>query len=321
MDMDQLLFILIGCSVAALLWAAGHVVSTMSLGRKRKLHQRLSVETRSEGQARTNRPLLLQSQSTGLPALLNNLPPVQVLQRRVSQAFPELPLARFLFADAAIGLFSFALAALGSGSTLAGIVIGGVAAYLPFMIVSLKRGKRQRLITQQLPEALDFLSRVLRAGQSFSTGLQMMSEELPNPLAGEFRRCYDQHSLGQPIEDTLRDMALRLESSDVAFFATAVVIQRQSGGDMAEVLSNISHMVRQRLRLQQSVRAKTAEGRFTGYIMVGFPAVMFCLAWMLNPEYGGVLLHTSQGHMLLGTAFGLQMLGLYLIKRITTVKV
>jgi tight adherence protein B len=208
-----------------------------------------------------------------------------------------------------------------SGAAIMAALAGGLLGYLPFFVVAKKRASWQRAVTSQLPEALDFLSRVLRAGQSMSTGLQMMSEELTKPLATEFGRCYDQHGLGQPIEDCLRDMAMRLESQDFAFFVTAVVIQRQSGGDLAEVLGNISTMVRQRLRLQQSVRAKTAEGRFTGYIMVAFPVVMFFLSYALNPERGALMLHTHQGQMLLLAAAGMIAFGLFLIKRITTVTV
>lgn len=318
--MDQLLIILVASAVAAVVWVVAYVLAGMTAGRKRKLHQRLSAETRSDSFSQILRPILLQAQTTGLPRILNQFPPIQAIQRRVAQAFPEMPLARFLLIDAFLGLISLAIGGL-LGGPLPAVVAGGLAGYLPFMVVSIRRNRRQKRITQQLPEALDFLSRVLRAGQSFSTGLQMMSDELPQPLAGEFRRCYDQHSLGQSLEEGLREMALRLDSQDVAFFATAVVIQRQSGGDMAEVLKNISNMIRQRLRLQQSVRAKTAEGRFTGYIMVAFPVVMFLIAWTLNPSYGNVLLQTREGHILLGVAFGLQMLGLFLIKRITTVTV
>ena len=116
-------------------------------------------------------------------------------------------------------------------------------------------------------------------------------------------------------------MTTRIETTDFAFFVTAVLIQRQTGGDLSEVLNNISGMIRQRVRLQQHVKAKTAEGRFTGYILVAFPAVMFVLAFMMNPDYAGVLIHTGTGRMLLGTAFGLQMLGLYAIRKITTVRV
>jgi tight adherence protein B len=116
-------------------------------------------------------------------------------------------------------------------------------------------------------------------------------------------------------------MSKRIESTDFAFFVTAVLIQRQTGGDLSEVLGNISGMIRQRIRLQQHVKAKTAEGRFTGYILSAFPAVMFVISYSLNPEYAGVLIKTNIGLMLLGIAFGLQMLGLFFIKKITTVTV
>jgi tight adherence protein B len=193
--------------------------------------------------------------------------------------------------------------------------------YGPCVWLSNKRARRQRLLVDQLPEALDFLGRILKAGHSLSTGLQMMAEELPQPLATEFRRAYDAHSLGQAMDECLKDMAKRIDSTDFAFFVTAVLIQRQTGGDLSEVLDNISGMIRQRIRLQQHVKAKTAEGRFTGYILAGFPAVMFVIAYSLNPSYAGVLIHTTTGLMLLAVAFGLQIIGLYFIKKITTVAV
>ena len=317
--MDELLFILIAASVGAVVWAGVYAFTSSNAGRRRKIHQRLSIETRSDSEHRAVRPLTLNAQSGG-GSRLNRLPLVPVLRRRLTQAYPDLTLTKFLITSAVAAAFLATMTGL-LGGTPAALVGAAVGGYVPFLVISAKRSRRQRQITRQLPDALDFLSRVLRAGQSFSTGLQMMSEELPPPLSLEFRRCYDQHSLGQPIEDGLRETAMRLESTDFAFFATAVVIQRQSGGDMAEVLHNISNMVRQRLRLQQSVKAKTAEGRFTGYIMLAFPVVMFVITWLLSPERGNVLLHTSEGHWLLGTATGLQLLGLFLIRRITTVRV
>jgi tight adherence protein B len=215
----------------------------------------------------------------------------------------------------------FMVGMLATSNMLIALVSGVLGAYFPFLMLMQKRGRRQRAIAMQLPEALDFLSRVLQAGHSFSTGIQMMSEELPEPLRGEFRRCYEQHSLGQPLEDSLKDMATRIESTDFAFFITAVLIQRQTGGDLSEVLKNISSMIRQRIRLQAHVKAKTAEGRFTGYILVAFPAVMFVLVSFMNPAYAHNLTGTSVGQKMLGVAFGLQMMGLWAIRKLTTVKV
>jgi tight adherence protein B len=149
----------------------------------------------------------------------------------------------------------------------------------------------------------------------------MMADELPKPLSTEFRQCYDQHSLGQSLDDALKDTAGRIDSTDFAFFVTAVLIQRQTGGDLSEVLRNISHMIRQRVRLHQQVKAKTAEGRFTGYIMVAFPVVMFFIVSALSPEYSQILLHTPTGLKMVALAAGLQVAGLFAIHKITSIKV
>jgi tight adherence protein B len=134
------------------------------------------------------------------------------------------------------------------------------------------------------------------------------------------RQCYDAHSLGQPLDQALKETATRIDSSDFAFFITALVVQRQTGGDLSEVLRNISAMIRSRMRLAQHVKAKTAEGRLTGYILVAFPAVMFALCYFQNPTYCGKLLEGT-GRYFLAVAFFLQMLGLWSIRMITTVKV
>ena len=319
--MQQAVVIFIAVAVAGLGWVGMLLVLKAAAGGKARLQDRLSSEVRFKTDDRLSRPLALRQTRSGLPDALNDLPFVQHLQRKVSQGFPETLLAKFLFVQAAFGLTGALAGAVLSGGLGMAMLFGVAGGLLPVLALRSRGAKRKAQIAAQLPEALDFLARVLRSGQSFGTGLQMISDELPQPLAGEFRRCYDQHSLGQPLEDGLRDMATTLNSQDFAFFATAVVIQRQTGGDLAEVLKNISGMIRKRQRLLQTVRAKTAEGRFTGYIMVAFPCIMFVLAYVMNPEYGNVLLHTGTGHGLLMLAGGLCTLGLFLIKRITTIRV
>ena len=319
--MELILIIFIAAAVAGLAWTVIALITNRADADKGKLQERLSSEVNVGIDERSSRPLSLRQARTGLPAFMNGWQAVQLMQRKVSQGYPETPLAKFLMIQAGLAFGALVIGAALSGSLAMGSIFAAVGALLPVFVLNLRRNGRNQKIATQLPEALDFLSRVLRSGQSFSTGMQMISEELPQPLAGEFRRCYDQHSLGQPLEDGLRDMAASLNSQDFAFFATAVIIQRQSGGDLAEVLRNISDMVRKRHRLQQTVKAKTAEGRFTGYIMVAFPGIMFVLAYMMNPDYGNVLLHTGTGHGLLLLAAGLCAFGLFLIKRITTIRV
>jgi tight adherence protein B len=321
--MDGLFLPILFAAVAILMaWGIVCLIQGFAGADKKKLQERLGGDERVDAAISTRRSIVMQQmQSSGLPPGMANAAIFQRLHSTLIQAFPSLSLVRFLAIVGMMAIGFFAIGTVIAGSWIMGLIAGAVGGYLPLFVVNSKRSKRQKLIANQIPDALDFLSRILRAGHSLTTGLQMMGEELPQPIGMEFRRCYDQHSLGQPLEECLKDTSTRIESTDFAFFITAVLIQRQTGGDLSEVLNNISGMIRQRIRLQQHVKAKTAEGRFTGYILVAFPAVMFLIAWSMNPAYAGILLHTTMGMKLLGTAFGLQMLGLWAIRKITTVKV
>lgn len=319
---DLLLPILVAASVATFAWGLVAAVVGLSGGQRRKLQQRLTVDNRQDGTGPNGGlSITVQLEVSGVPEFLARKPYIQRLNRRLVQAYPDRTLGRFLVRCGVYALAAGGMTLLVTTSVPIGLAAGLAAGYVPFLMLNARRAKRQRMIAMQLPDALDFLTRILRAGHSLSTGLQMMGEELPQPLAGEFRRAYDQHSLGLSLEESLREAAARIESGDFAFFVTAVLIQRQTGGDLSEVLRNISGMVRGRVRLGQHVKAKTAEGRFTGYVLVAFPAVMFLISYSMNPNYAGVLINDSGGRVLLGVAVGLQMLGLYAIKKITTVKV
>jgi tight adherence protein B len=315
------LFILVAAAVALLVFGIAMAVVGMVNNEKKKLSQRLGGEGKKAGQ---NLPLSItrnDDETSGASTMLVRWRPFEGLHRIVVQAYPNMNVTLFLCIAGTCAVGMFIIGSALTNNLVIAAVAGVLGAYFPFLMLMQKRSRRQRAIALQLPEALDFLSRILQAGHSFSTGIQMMSEELPEPLRGEFRRCYEQHSLGQPLEDTLKEMATRIESTDFAFFITATLIQRQTGGDLSEVLKNISNMVRQRIRLAQHVKAKTAEGRFTGYILVAFPAVMFVLVAFMNPGYAHNLTGTSVGQKMLGVAFGLQLMGLYAIRKLTTVKV
>jgi tight adherence protein B len=326
--MESLLLPILVAGVVALLAYTAAQIFAPSQDRK-KLNERLSGQSRdaatprgsSSSSSLQQQRSIVQAQATGMDASLIRFAVFRSMHKTLLQSYPDLKLVRLLqmMAGAAAGVS--VLIFLLSGSLLVAGVAALLACWTPVAVVTAKRNRRQRLLAGQLPEALDFLGRILKAGHSFSTGLQMMGTELPEPLAAEFRRGYDQHSLGISIEEALKEMATRIDSSDFAFFVTATLIQRQTGGDLSEVLGNISGMIRQRSRLQQQVKAKTAEGRFTGYILSAFPGVMFVIVYTMNPEYASVLVNTTEGMVLLGVAFGLQVLGLFAIKKITTVSV
>ena len=310
-----------GLAAASLAMGAGRLVLWLLNRDRRRIKNRLAGDSRDRVDALLGRSVVRQNVPGDLPAFARRSRFLQRLHRRLASVRPESDLRRLLMFCAAGGLAVSTIVLMLTDSLLIAAACGGPTAYIPIAIVNSRYRRRQKLLADQLPDALDFLSRVLRAGHSLSTGIQTMGEELPAPIGEEFRHCYGQHSLGQSLESALRDMVARIESPDFAFFVTAVLIHRQTGGDLTEVLSNISSMIRGRVRLQQHVKAVTAEGRMTGYILTAFPAVLLGITWVLNPAYAGVLFNTDTGRIMLGAAFGLQMLGLVVIRRIVTVRV
>lgn len=222
-----------------------------------------------------------------------------------------------------------ALAAAGAGglayaaglSWLVVAAAAGVVAVGPPLYASVVWSRRQKLLTEQLIESLDFLARSLRAGHSLPNGLQMIAQEIPDPIASEFRKVYEQHNHGQSLESGLTAMATRLQLTEFSFFVTSVLIQRQTGGDLAEVLDNINNMVRGRIRLGQHVRALTAEGRATGWLLLALPIVTMLAIGVVNPSYAQVMTEHPIGRMLLGGAVLLQGFGYLMIRKIVNIQV
>src|SRR2546423_4963882 len=320
--MDQSMVILmIAISASLAVWAIAQIAFSYFSPDKNKIQQRLSNNWRPDIAAALNKPLTISLEMKEMPAFLARSPYMQRLYRKLVQAYPEAKLTTFLSICGGMGLASAVLVILIVDSFTGGLFAGLCGMYMPIVFLNGKRARRQRRLNNQLPEALDFLARILRAGHSLSTGLQMMGDELKPPIKDVFRRCYDQHSLGVPLEQAMREMASRVDSGDFAFFVTAVLIQRQTGGDLTEVLDRISAMVRGRIRLQNHVKAITAEGRLTGNILVAFPAVLFVVSYILNPGYAGILIREELGKMLLGASVLFQIFGLFVIRRIVSVRI
>ena len=311
--------ILLFISIALAAWGLCWIILGWRDRDSRRIQLRLHGKVRQRGAVEA--PLLLQQHEQGMLAeVLGRYHFFQELRASLKQSMPDLRLETFLYIVAATAVVMLVVGFGVSGSvTIAGIC-GFLGIYGPLLVVARKRAKRQKLLANQLPDGLDFLNRCLRAGHSLPVGLQMMSTELPAPLCEEFGRCYDAVSLGSNIEPALKAMTERIESTDFAFFVTAVLVQRQTGGDLSQVLDNISGMLRQRIQLQQHVRARTAEGRFTGLVLSIFPVVMFVILYVLNRQYTQLLLTTTVGNAFLAAALILSAIGLHVIRRITTVK-
>ncbi len=243
------------------------------------------------------------------------------LQTLINQADLDWSASRTFFNLISIGIVS----ALGlwvlHAKWFVAIACGGCIIVLPLLWISFRRKRRMTKLSNQLPDVFEMMGQALRAGHSLAGATQLVYEQMPPPIATEFAQVYHEQNLGIKIEDALQAMADRVDSLDVRFFVTAVMIQRQTGGDLAEVLDNISGVIRERIELAGLVRGLTAEGRLSGWVLFALPALVFFASMYLNPNYARVLLEEPSGQMMLMLAAGMQLMGIAMIRWIVNIKV
>ena len=193
--------------------------------------------------------------------------------------------------------------------------------FAPFGFLLNRRGARLRRFEEQFPEALDLLSRAIRAGHAFQTAMGMVASELPEPVGPEFKKTFEQQNYGLPLKDALNELADRIALLDVRFFVTAVLIQRDTGGNLSEILDNLAHVVRERFKILRQVRVHTAHGRFTGYVLLALPAFLSIALMWINPEHMGLLFSERMGHIMIGIALTLQTVGFFWIRQVIKIEV
>jgi tight adherence protein B len=191
----------------------------------------------------------------------------------------------------------------------------------PFLWMRYKATRRIKRFEEQFPEALDLLSRAIRAGHAFQTAMGMVASELPAPVGLEFKKTFEQQNFGLPLKDALNELADRVALLDVRFFVTAVLIQRDTGGNLAEILDNLAHVVRERFKILRQVRVHTAHGRFTGYVLLALPAFLSVALMWINPEHMGLLFTERMGHIMLVIALVLQTVGFFWIRQVIKIEV
>ena len=254
-------------------------------------------------------------------SLVGKLAIIPKFQTLLNQADLSWSASHTLFNLVSIGLVSgLGLFVLKYSPFVALGCVGAVIA-LPLVWMSWRRKSRMNKLNAQLPDVFEMMSQALRAGHSLAGATQLIYEQMPPPVATEFGQVYHEQNLGVKIEDALQAMADRVDSLDVRFFVTAVMIQRQTGGDLAEVLDNISGVIRERIELAGLVRGLTAEGRLSGWVLFALPALVFFASMYLNPNYARVLLEEPSGQMMLMLAGGMQLMGIAMIRWIVNIKV
>jgi tight adherence protein B len=199
-----------------------------------------------------------------------------------------------------------------------GALVGLVA---PFGWLLHRRSARLKKFEEQFPEGLDLMSRAIRAGHAFQTALGMVGDELPEPVGLEFKKAFDRQNFGLPIKDAMNEMAERIPILDVRFFVTAVAIQRETGGNLAEILDNLAHVVRERFKIRRQVRVHTAHGRFTGYVLLALPAALAVALSFIAPDQMKLLFHDPMGHMMLAGAVVMQTIGFFWIRQVIRIEV
>jgi tight adherence protein B len=221
-------------------------------------------------------------------------------------------------------LLSAAVTAFGASLTetpFAGIVGAVVGGFLPYGWLRHRRSGRLKKFEEQFPEALDLLSRAIRAGHAFQTALGMVGDDLTEPVGPEFKKTFDEQNFGLPLRDVLNQLAERIPILDVRFFVTAVLIQRDTGGNLSEILDNLAHVVRERFKIRRQVRVHTAHGRFTGYVLLALPAALSVALSVINPEHMRVLFHEHMGQMMLLVAIMMQTIGFFWIRHVIKIEV
>src|SRR3982750_4952580 len=175
-----------------------------------------------------------------------------------------------------------------------------------FMFLKFKRPRRLRAFKEMFPEALDLIARALKAGHAFATGLKMAADELEEPVGPEFRKTFDEQNFGLPLKDALENLTVRIPLLDMRFFTTAVLIQRETGGNLSEILENLAHVVRERFKILRQGRVYTAPGRLTGAVLLGLPVFLALALAFINPEHMQLLFTEHLGHMMLGATVVMQ---------------
>jgi tight adherence protein B len=201
------------------------------------------------------------------------------------------------------------------------ILVACVGGIIPFAYVALKRRQRLRLFEENFPEALDLLNRAIRAGHAFTTGLGMIASETSEPIAGEFRTTFEEQNFGLPLRDALQNLTDRVPLIDVRFFVTALLIQKETGGNLAEILENLAQVIRDRFRIYRDVQTKSAHGRLTAGMLIALPPLMALGLGIVNPTYLPVLYHDPIGPLILWGAAIWQLIGSALLWKIINIEV
>jgi tight adherence protein B len=289
---------------------------------KKKLRQRiLSAQDIAglEGSENAETQLLRVEVMSKVPLvdqLLQLIPGSEAVGLFIQQSAVEITAGMLLVISLLIAWFIFLVSLLLNLPILLGALAAVVLGAIPTMVIAIKRQRRFLRFEELFPDAIDLLARAVRAGHAFTTGLDIISKELAPPVSEEFRRTYEQQNLGLPLRDAFQNLSRRMPLPDVRIFVTALTIQRETGGNLAEILDNLSHIIRERFKLIRQIKTHTAQGRLSMYMLVSVPPLMALALFILNREYIMRLFTDPLGLRFLTVGVIMQVVGYFVIRKI-----
>src|SRR5262245_59565080 len=241
------------------------------------------------------------------------------LQRDLNQAGMKITVATLLLSAGVLALGTFLRVSYIAGHRVFGLVAGVLSTAVPFIVVRQKKANRLKKFEEQFPEAIDLIGRALRAGHAFTTGLAMVAEEIGQPVGEEFQLLYDRQNYGMPLPDAMKAFAARMPLIDARFFVTAVLTQRETGGNLGEVLDNLARVIRDRFRVKRQVRVLTAHGRITGWILAAMPPALAAAMMVVAPRHMRMLISDPLGVQMIIGALVLQVIGTLIIRKLVNI--
>lgn len=320
---DALLWVLIAVGPLLALYGGWQLVNDLKYNNKKKITDRLRSRSRTTVAKATPEELRRQAPKLEgmLANLIGNLKVTEKLQATLDQANIPWTASKVLLNLTLIASILLAVPVVLGLSIFVGLGVAAATYIFPILYMFHARKKRLKKLVLQLPDVFELLSQALRAGHSLASGMQLIAREMPEPAGTEFGRVFHEQNLGLKIEEALLNMANRMDVLDVRFFVTAVLIQRQTGGDLAEVLDKIGSVIRDRIKLHGTVQALTAEGRLSGYVLLALPVLVFLAMLKINYDYAMVLFYDPTGQIMAISAIVMMIMGWVMIKKIVNINV
>jgi tight adherence protein B len=243
----------------------------------------------------------------------------QPIQRDITQAGLAISVSTVLLSAIFLASLVYLIVRFFLFSSILAMTGAVVASMVPFIVLRRMRNRRLLKFEEQFPEAVDLLGRSLRAGHAFTSGVLMAAEEIPAPVGEEFKRLYDQQNFGMSLPDALHGFAARIPLIDARFFATAVLTQRETGGNLGEILDNLAGVIRERFKVKRQVRVLTAHGRITGWILAGYPPALAAAMFVIAPQHMSLLITDPLGVQMIIGGLTLQIIGTLIIRKLVNI--